>query len=224
MATYMGVLERTMKKLFLMVILFASLLVLGLPFAAHATSITFGSSGSAITFTGNGTGSVGVSTSGLSGSAFFDTDALGTYSLGATSFTAGPQSLSLFPASDNSGTFSFTGGDGDSLTGTIHWTVIQDNTTQPKFFGVLVIGTRSGDAAFMSNFSGSLANIDFITNPLSSGGTLDGLAATTMSATATVSAGEVNPVNPVPEPGKLALFGSGLLGLGGLIRRKLLQV
>ncbi len=217
-----------MKKLFLMVILLASLLVLGLPFAAHATSITFGASGNAITFTGNGTGTVGVSTSGLSGSAFFDTDALGTYSLGATSFTAGPQYLSLFPASDNSGTFSFTGGDGDSLTGTIHWTVIQDNTTQPKFFGVLVIGTVSGDAAFMSNFSGSLANIDFITNQLSIGGvtgvTLDALAATTTSATATVSAGEVNPVNPVPEPGKLALFGSGLLGLGGLIRRKLLQV
>jgi hypothetical protein len=208
-----------MKKLFLMVILLASLLVL--PFAAHATSITIGSSGSAITFTGNGAGSVGVSTSGLSGNAFFDSDALGTYALGATSFTAGPQSSSLFPAGANSESFSFTGGDGDSLTGTIHWTVIQDNTPQPKFFGLLTIGTRSGDAAFTSNFSGPTANIDFITNALSSGGTLDQLALTTNSATATVSAGEVN---PVPEPGTLALFGSGLVALGGLIRRKLLQV
>ncbi len=60
-----------------------------------------------------------------------------------------------------------------------------------------------------------------ITNPLSSGGTLDELALTTNSATATVSAGEVT---PTPEPGTLALFGSGLVALGGLIRRKLLQV
>jgi hypothetical protein len=210
-----------MKKLFLMVILLASLLVL--PFAAHATSITFGASGNAITFTGNGAGSLTVSTLGLSlsGNAFFDSDPLGTFSLGATSFTAGPVSAGNFNAGPNSEFFTFAGGDGDSLTGTIHWSFIQDNTTQPKLFGVLVIGTRSGDAAFTSNFSGSLANIDFITNPLSGGVHLDTLAFTTNSATATVSAGEVA---PVPEPGTLALFGSGLLGLGGLIRRKLLQV
>ena len=214
-----------MKKVFLMrTILFGSLLVLALPFGAHASSIAFGSSSTGITFFGDGAGSVSVSTLGLSGNAFFDSDALGTYALGATSFTAGPQSAGIFPADANLESFTFTGGDGDSLTGIINWSFIQDNTPQPKFFGVLTIGTVSGDAAFTSNFSGSLANIDFITNPLSSGGTLDELALTTNSATATVSAGEVNPVNPVPEPGKLALFGSGLLGLGGLIRRKLLQV
>jgi len=211
-----------MKKVFLMrVILFGSLLVLGLPFGAHATSITIGASATSITFTGNGAGSVSVSTSGLSGNAFFDSDALGTYTLGATSFTAGPQSAGIFPAGANLESFAFASPDGDSLFGTVHWSFIQDNTTQPKFFGVLTITSKSGDAAFLSNFSQPIANIDFITNTLSSNGTLDALALTTGSATATISAGEVA---PVPEPGTLALFGSGLVALGGLMRRKLVQV
>src|SRR6266699_1910129 len=99
-----------MKKVFLMrMILFGSLLVLALPFGAHASSITFGSSSTEITFVGDGAGSVSVSTLGLSGNAFFDSDALGIYALGATSFTAGPKSAGIFPADANLESFTFTG-------------------------------------------------------------------------------------------------------------------
>jgi hypothetical protein len=192
------------------------LVVLGLPLGAHATQFTLADSTQDIMFTGNGANSVTVLTTGLSGNALFGSD-LGTYTLGATTFTAGPQSAGLFNAGPNIQSFEYDGSDGDKLIGTVTWTVIQDNTPQPKFFGVLTITSVSGDTAFLSNWgSTTTAKIDFITQPLSSGGTLDQLAAGTGSATAQISSGEVF---PTPEPSATLLLAGGL-GLVGLVVRR----
>jgi hypothetical protein len=185
---------------------------------SEAATITFGASSQNISFTGNGANSVTVSTAGLSGNAFFDADPLGTYSFGPTTFTAGPESSNLYPAGANTESFTFTGGDGDTLSGTVHWNFIQDNTPQPKFFGSLTITSKAGDAAFLANFASNLALIDFITNPLSSGGTLDQLTATTGSATASISSGEV--MSAVPIPATLPLLAGGLAGLWALARKR----
>ena len=91
---------------------------------------------------------------------------------------------------------------------------MQDNTPHPVFFGLFTITSKAGDAAFLSTW-GATAAIDFITMPLSSGGTLDQVAAGTGSATATISSGEVF---PIPEPSATALLAVGLALVGIAVR------
>jgi hypothetical protein len=197
-----------------------SLVLLCLPSGAHADQITFGVSNQNITFTGNGSGSVAVSIASLTGNAFFNSDPLGTYAFGATSFTAGPGVGGIYGTGANAESFTFTGGDGDTLSGTVHWTFLQDSTANPKFFGTLTITSAAGDAAFLSGFhAGSTVDIDFISGVLSGSSSLDALSLSRGTATATISSGEIV---PVAEPASLLLLGSaGLVGLGAAVRRRL---
>ena len=139
---------------------------------AQAAQITFGPSSQSITFTGDGAGSVAVSSPTLTGSAFDTTNAfVGSFTLSALSFTAGPQSGGIFSAGANTETFTYANPDGDTLTETWHISFIQDNTPQPKFFGTGITTAISGDAAFLAAFGpvGTIDSFDWIEMPLTCG-------------------------------------------------------
>ncbi len=195
---------------------------------ADASQITFGPSVQSITFTGDGAGNVGVTIPQLDMLAFdtIHSGLGGAWFYGFQPFTVGPEVGGIF-ASNATGTFKYIANDGDTLIEDVILTQIQDNTPQPKFFGTGVTTFISGGAAFLAAFGpvGTNDQWDFITNPLSGGFTLDALALTTDTATATVSAGEKFPLPPtsVPEPKTMYLAwaaGFGMVGLFATTRKR----
>jgi len=196
--------------------------------AANADQITLGASTVGyVTFAGTGPSgtppnAITVSTTGLSGTGYFGAfEDLGTYTFGPALFTTNSLSgnnFSIGPGAVESFSWaSFT--DADAVTGLIKWTQLKDNSPNPDLIGFLDY-TASGDAAFLASFgTHGIAEIDIVFRNLSSGILLDNLALTTASETAVISSGEVVPT-PVPEPASLALFGTGLFGMGWLPRRR----
>jgi hypothetical protein len=123
----------------------------------------------------------------------------------------------VYPLSMGGNTIDFAFSYGTSfLDGTITLLNITDGTNAPRFIGGLNI-TSSNIPGFVD---GGYADLDFNAY-LGSNPTIDqvysGLAHSTEGP---LSSGEIVPA-ATPEPSSIALFGSGVLGLAGLLRRKL---
>jgi hypothetical protein len=200
-----------MKKVLLL-----TALVLVLPFAAFAgSSVDFTNSGGTLSGTNSGltlTGSTLIAANGLGGGLITGSN-LGTVSFSTGMLTSG--TLQIGGTFAAGGAFSISGnGTGGipngvifngSFTGPVTWTLI-----------TLVNGTHN------YTLTGSLTGTWY------AGGTINGATVQLTINTGhgffngqtTISSGDTN-FTTVPETGTLSLLGTGLIAVGGIVRRKL---
>jgi hypothetical protein len=199
-------------------ILLLAVLALALPMAAFASStIDFTNSGG--TLTGSSSGVSLSSSTLIAVNGFFGSGLITGTNLGSVSFTTG-----ALTSGSLSGDATFAGGGSFTITGNGVDGIPSGVIFSGTFSGpVTLTGTQLANGTWSYTLSGpisgklytgfstvaSTVQLVFSTHkgPLANGGS------------ATISSGDSFVV--VPEPGTLSLFGTGLIGLAGLVRRKL---
>jgi PEP-CTERM motif len=181
--------------------------------AGGAATMTFGAcGGGACTISNLDNFIVGLSNLG-SGVGTFTTTSTASY--GLTSVNGLTWTVATGPAM----AFSFSpGGAAGSITGTVVWNQVISNG------GATLLGTftvTGGSGTLASTFNGGPYPIDFAAEYSSS--SLSAIFnGTSTSAVASLSeTGAISAPAPTPEPSSILLFGTGLLGLGGILRRRL---
>ncbi len=219
-----------MHKRILLLTLFASLL-LATSFVHAQTNILLGNGlANSIQFTGNGNGAT-VAFLGTCGASACTTGSAGVgfSNPGTFTMTYDPsQPLIISNTLGSNGylmsgavnfSFALTDGTG-TLTGTITFTSFADGTTTPSFRGSFTTTSVTGSLTSLFG-SGTLDGAVFTVQ--TNGNTVDSVFTNTGQVTARPYSGNVPAPSapaPVPEPATIAMLGSGLLALGGTLKRR----
>jgi len=201
--------EESMKRVLLL-----ALLALVLPMAAFASSgVDFTNSGGTLVGTNSGfslSGSTLIAVNGLNGGGLV-TGNLGTVDFTTGALTSG--SLQMGGTFASGGTFTITG---NGTNGIPNGTIFSGTFSGPVSWQLITLANGTHNYTLTGILSGTLGS--FSTNGVTVQLTIN-TGKGFFNGSTQISSGDTNIV--VPEPGTLGLLGTGLVGIAGLVRRKL---
>jgi PEP-CTERM motif len=198
--------------------LWFALIALALPMAAFANSggVDFTNSGGTLTGSSAGmslSGSVLIAVNGLNGSGLVTGNDLGSVSFSTGMWTSG--SLQMGGTFMAGGTFIINGNGTNGVPNTV---IFNGTFDGPVTWSLITLANGTHNYTLTGSISGTWIGGSWV-----NGATVQ-LTINTgkgfFNGSTSIASGDTN-IDAVPEPGSLTLVGAGLVGLAGILRRKL---